>query len=167
LSLSGCAAAVPQPAAPAVEDAAAPVAADPLADLIAAAQAEGELTTIALPRDWCNYGEMIDTFSAKYGMQGQRANPTPAPATSWKRSRPTRTTRVPQAPDVIDVGFAFGPQAKEEGLIQPYKVSTWDTIPDRRQGPRWLLVRRLLWRYGFHGQQGRGRQQPADLGSTC
>jgi putative spermidine/putrescine transport system substrate-binding protein len=31
---------------------------------------------------------------------------------------------------VIDVGLAFGPQAKEQGLIQPYKVSTWDSIPD-------------------------------------
>jgi len=30
---------------------------------------------------------------------------------------------------VIDVGLAFGPQAKAAGLIQPYKVSTWDSIP--------------------------------------
>ena len=36
----------------------------------------------------------------------------------------------PQAPDVIDVGLSFGPPAKTDGLIQPYKVSTWDTIPD-------------------------------------
>ena len=35
----------------------------------------------------------------------------------------------PQAPDVIDVGLSFGPSAKAEGLLQPYKVSTWDTIP--------------------------------------
>jgi putative spermidine/putrescine transport system substrate-binding protein len=31
---------------------------------------------------------------------------------------------------VIDVGLSYGPQAKADGLIQPYKVSTWDTIPD-------------------------------------
>ena len=36
----------------------------------------------------------------------------------------------PQAPDVIDVGLAFGPSAKKDGLIQPYKVATWSTIPD-------------------------------------
>ena len=36
----------------------------------------------------------------------------------------------PQAPDVIDVGLSFGPSATEEGLLQPYKVATWDTIPD-------------------------------------
>jgi len=36
----------------------------------------------------------------------------------------------PQAPDVIDVGLSYGPSAKADGLIQPYKVSTWDTIPE-------------------------------------
>ena len=36
----------------------------------------------------------------------------------------------PQAPDVIDVGLSFGPAAKAEGLIQAYKVSVWDSIPD-------------------------------------
>ena len=33
------------------------------------------------------------------------------------------------------MGFAFGPQAKDEGLIQPYKVSTWDTIPESAKDP--------------------------------
>ncbi len=41
----------------------------------------------------------------------------------------------PQAPDVIDVGLAFGPQAQAEGLLQPYKVSTWDSIPDDAKDP--------------------------------
>ena len=36
----------------------------------------------------------------------------------------------PSAPDVIDVGLSFGPSAKSENLLQPYKVATWDTIPD-------------------------------------
>src|SRR5690606_34884793 len=34
------------------------------------------------------------------------------------------------APDVIDVGFTFGTTAKAAGLLQPYKVSTWGSIPD-------------------------------------
>ena len=28
------------------------------------------------------------------------------------------------------MGLSFGPAAKKDGLIQPYKVSTWDDIPD-------------------------------------
>ena len=33
--------------------------------LIEAAQAEGTLNVIALPPDWANYGEMLDTFSGR------------------------------------------------------------------------------------------------------
>ena len=36
---------------------------------------------------------------------------------------------------MIDVGLSYGPTAKSEGLIQPYKVSTWDTIPDDAKDP--------------------------------
>jgi len=35
-----------------------------------------------------------------------------------------------EAPDVIDVGLSFGPTAQAAGLLQPYKVSTWASIPD-------------------------------------
>ena len=42
------------------------VRAEPSAELIAAAEAEGTLTTIALPHDWCGYGAVIDGFKKKY-----------------------------------------------------------------------------------------------------
>ena len=28
------------------------------------------------------------------------------------------------------MGLSFGPDAVAQGLLQPYKVSTWDSIPD-------------------------------------
>src|ERR1700712_5207430 len=43
--------------------------------LIAAAKAEGELNVIALPPDWANYKEIIDTFSKKYGIKVNSAQP--------------------------------------------------------------------------------------------
>ena len=46
-----------------------------------------------------------------------------------------KDNKGPQAPDVIDVGLSFGPQAKADGLIQPYKVSTWDSIPNDLKDP--------------------------------
>ena len=108
----------------------APVAADPMADLIAAAQAEGMLTTIALPHDWCNYGEVIDAFKAKYGLEVNELNPDAGSGDEIEAIKANKDNTGPQAPDVIDVGFAFGDSSKAEGLIQPYKVSTWDSIPD-------------------------------------
>ena len=105
-------------------------AADPMADLIAAAQAEGTLTTIALPHDWCNYGEAIETFKAKYGLEVNELNPDAGSGDEIEAIKANKDNTGPQAPDVIDVGFAFGDSSKAEGLIQPYKVSTWDSIPD-------------------------------------
>ena len=139
-ALSGCTAVMtPAPAATeaAAEEAAQPAAAMPagMEELVAAAQAEGELTVIALPRDWCNYGEAIDSFAAKYGIKVNEVNPNAGSGDELEAIRANKESTGPQAPDVIDVGFAFGPQAQEEGLLQPYKVSTWDTIPDSAKDP--------------------------------
>ena len=133
-------------------------------ELVAAAKAEGMLTVIALPHDWCNYGEMIDTFKTKYGLEVNELNPDARSGDEIEAIKANKDNTGPQAPDVIDVGFSFGPTVVTDGLVQPYKVSTWDTIPDRRQGPRWQLVRRLLRRAGVRSQQGRGRERAAGLG---
>ncbi len=96
--------------------------------LIAAAQAEGELNVITLPRDWCNYGVMMDTFSQKYGLKVNSLNPDGGSADEIEAIKANKENKGPQAPDVIDVGPAYGPLAKSEGLVAPYKVATWDTI---------------------------------------
>ena len=98
--------------------------------LIAAAQAEGGLTTIALPLDWCGYGAVIDGFTAKYGIPVNGLDPGAGSAEELEAIDANKGNPGPQAPDVIDVGLAFGPEAKERELIQPYKVATWDEIPD-------------------------------------
>ena len=121
------AAAPAAPAAPAAADSAA--ATDPLADLIKAAQAEGELNVIALPHDWCNYGEAIETFKTKYSLKVNELNPDAGSGDEVEAIKANKDNKGPQAPDVVDVGFAFGPQMVEEKLVAPYKVSTWDTIP--------------------------------------
>ncbi|HKY47214.1 MAG TPA: extracellular solute-binding protein [Acidimicrobiia bacterium] len=103
--------------------------------LIAAAQAEGTITTIALPRDWCNYGGVIDTFTEKYGLEYNGLAPDAGSADELEAIRANQGSTGPQAPDVVDIGLAFGPQAKDEGLLQPYMVSTWDSIPDDAKDP--------------------------------
>ncbi|MBN9433013.1 MAG: ABC transporter substrate-binding protein [Bosea sp.] len=104
--------------------------ADSMDDLVAAAKKEGTLTTIALPHDWCGYGDVIAGFKAKYGIEVNELNPDAGSADEIEAIKANKGNTGPQAPDVIDVGLSFGPAAKAEGLLQPYKVSTWDTIPD-------------------------------------
>ncbi len=100
-----------------------------MADLVAAAKAEGTLTTIALPHDWCNYGEAIDTFKSKYGLAVNELNPDGGSGDEVEAIKANKDNKGPQAPDVIDVGFSFGSSSKADGLLQPYKVATWDSIP--------------------------------------
>lgn len=107
------------------------VSAQDLAALEAAAKAEGQLTTIALPHDWCGYGAVIDGFKKKYPeITVNELNPDAGSSDEVEAIKANKDNKGPQAPDVIDVGLSYGPQAKADGLIQPYKVSTWDSIPD-------------------------------------
>lgn len=113
----------------------APTGGDADPALVAAAQAEGTLTTIALPDDWCNYREAIDTFKAKYGLEVNELNPDAGSGDEIEAIKANKDNKGPQAPDVVDVGFAFGTSGKAEGLFAPYKVSTWDSIPDDAKDP--------------------------------
>ncbi len=132
----------PPAAAPATAKPAAPATAKPAAPaetamdaLIKAAKAEGMLTTIALPHDWCNYGDAITGFKAKYGLQVNELNPDAGSGDEVEAIKANKDNKGPQAPDVIDVGFSFGPKVIADGLVQPYKVSTWDTIPADSKDP--------------------------------
>ena len=98
--------------------------------LVAAAKAEGQLTVIALARNWCGYGPIIDAFKAKYGIKVNELNPDAGSGDEIEAIKANKDNKGPQAPDTIDVGLSFGPSAKAAGLIQPYKVATWASIPD-------------------------------------
>lgn len=105
--------------------------ADAASDLVDAAKKEGALTVIALPHDWCGYGDTINAFKAKYpGITVNELNPDAGSGDEIEAIKANKGNTGPQAPDVIDVGLAFGPSAKADGLLQPYKVSSWDEIPD-------------------------------------
>jgi len=105
-------------------------AADSMSELVAAAKKEGQLTIIAVPHDWCGYGAIIEGFKATYALKVNELNPDAGSGDEIEAIKANKSNKGPQAPDVIDVGLSFGPTAKAEGLLQPYKVSTWKTIPD-------------------------------------
>ena len=106
--------------------------------LYEAARAEGMLTTIALPHDWCGWGDIIASFKAKYpGIEVNELNPDAGSADEIEAIKANQGNTGPQAPDVIDVGLAFGPSATAEGLLLPYKVSTFDGIEVKDPDGHW------------------------------
>ena len=80
--------------------------------LVAAAKQEGQLTVIALPHDWCGYGDVINGYKQKYGLRVNELNPDAGSGDEIEAIKANKGNMGPQAPDVIDVGLGFGPAAK-------------------------------------------------------
>lgn len=117
---------------------------EPINTIIESAKNESMLSTIALPHDWANYGEILETFKQKYGIELNELNPDAGSGDQLEAIRANRGSFGLQAPDVIDISVAYAPSAKGEGLLLPYKVSTWDSIPMKDNDGYWWAAY-----YGF------------------
>jgi putative spermidine/putrescine transport system substrate-binding protein len=107
-----------------------------LKELVAEAKKEGKLNTIALPPDWANYGEMMSTFSKKYGIAIDNQNPNGSSAEENQAIRSLKSDS--RAPDAVDVGVSFAVAGAAEGLYSKYFVSTFSTIPRAMKDTRGL-----------------------------
>jgi putative spermidine/putrescine transport system substrate-binding protein len=106
-------------------------------DLVAAAEAEGQLNVIALPRDWANYGEIIDLFIETY--PGIAVNELSPDISSAEEIQAAETNEgLDTAPDVFDLGLTVALQNTD--WFAPYQVQTWDEIPDALKEPSGLFV---------------------------
>ena len=98
-----------------------------LAGLEAAAKAEGQLNVIALPRDWANYGAVLDLFAEKYPeITINEASPDASSAEEIQAI--DNLAGQDTAPDTVDVGLSVALSSTDR--FAPYQVATWDDIPD-------------------------------------
>jgi putative spermidine/putrescine transport system substrate-binding protein len=97
-----------------------------LADLEAAAKAEGALNVIALPRDWANYGEILDLFAKTYP-EIKITEQSPDSSSAEEIQAAKTNAGLDTAPDVFDLGLTVTRQ--NTTMFAPYKVATWDEIP--------------------------------------
>lgn len=134
----------------------------PDAALLEAGKAEGTLTTIALPHAWCNYGDVIETFKERTGLAVNELNPDAGSADELTAIEANKDNPGPQAPDVIDVGLSFGPEAVSKGLLQPYKVATWDSIPEAAKDPEGYWYGDYYGVLAFETNTGVQAKVPAD-----
>src|SRR3990170_2531913 len=118
---------------------AAPTGADTIAleELTRCAGIEGTLTTIALPHDWANYGEIISTFRSTYNLAVNELDPYAGSSDELEAIKANQGSTGPQAPDVVDIGVSHTARAIDEGLLATYKVATWDTIPLKNDDGYW------------------------------
>ncbi|KPI30198.1 ABC transporter substrate-binding protein [Streptomyces sp. NPDC054950] len=96
--------------------------------LVKAAKKEGTLNAIALPRDWANYGALIDGFQKKYGIKIAVENPDGS--SQDEINAVTSRKGQDRAPDVLDLGSSFALSAAQQGLLAPYEVASYADLPE-------------------------------------
>lgn len=126
--------------------------------LVAAAKKEGTLNVITLPRDWAGYGALLDNFHAKYGITINSENPD---GSSGDEINAVKSTKgQPTAPDTLDIGLSYALSGAQDGLYAPYKVASWNDIPNGQKD-----VGGLWWSdYGGYVSIG---CNAAKVGGTC
>lgn len=92
----------------------------------AAGKAEGQVTLIATPPDWANYGQMIDDFTAKYGIKVQSDQPDADSQMEIDTAKQLAGTG--RQPDLFDLGTVVA--LANTDIYAPYQVATWKDIPD-------------------------------------
>jgi len=98
-------------------------------NLVTACKKEGMLTIIATPPDWANYGEIFADFELTSGVKINSLDPNAGSADELAAIEANKGNKGPQAPDIVDVGYAYGAQGIAAGDYQAYMTSNWDKIP--------------------------------------
>ncbi|GHO45951.1 extracellular solute-binding protein [Ktedonospora formicarum] len=101
--------------------------------LIDKAKKEGKLEAIGIPPEWANYKETLETYTSKYVKVQYQAE---AEFSSAQELEVFSKSKLHAHGDIGDVGFKFGPQAVQQGLVTPYKHSKWDDIPAELKDPK-------------------------------
>ena len=99
-------------------------AAENIADLEKAARGEGQLSSVGMPDSWANWKDTWQQLGSIYGIKHQDTDMSSAQEIAKFAAEKGNATA-----DIGDVGAAFGPIAKEQGVTQPYKPSTWEQVP--------------------------------------
>jgi putative spermidine/putrescine transport system substrate-binding protein len=102
--------------------------------LVKAAQKEGTINLVTLPRGWANYGEAMDLFHKAFGIKIVDDNPD---GSSAYEINAIETAPQSKKPDWVDVGITYA--QNNENLFAAYKVVNFKDIPTKFSNPdgRW------------------------------
>lgn len=89
-----------------------------------AARKEGAVNSVGMPDSWANWKDTWVDLEKKFGLKHMDTDMSSAQEIAKFAAEKDNATA-----DIGDVGAAFGPIAKEQGVTQPYKPSTWEQVP--------------------------------------
>ena len=108
-----------------------------LKGLAAECKKEGQLNIIATPRDWANYGEIIDNFKKVYKVKIDSNIPDGSSQDEIDQANKLKGTK--RSPDVYDIGTTVGYKYIDTHYA-PYFVTNWAQIPNEKKDPKGRLT---------------------------
>ena len=101
------------------------------------AKEEGHVESVGMPDTWANWGLSWTGLEKDYGITHADSDMSSAEELQMFATEGENGTK-----DIGDVGQAFGAQAIEEDLVQGYKTSYWDSVPDWAKGEdgKWMIA---------------------------
>ncbi len=107
-----------------------------LDEIVEEAKKEGAVASVGMPDDWANWAGSWQAITDTYGISHTDSDMSSAEELSTFENEKDAPTK-----DIGDVGQAFGPMAVEMDVVQPYKATTWDSIPDWAKDPdgKWVI----------------------------
>ena len=105
-----------------------------LDEIIAKAKEEGHVESVGMPDSWANWGDSWKGLTETYGIAHTDDDMSSAEELNMFANDSTR--------DIGDVGLAFTQQAIDADLVQGYKTSYWDSVPDWAKGEdgKWMIA---------------------------
>lgn len=111
-----------------------------LEEIISAAKDEGEVNSVGMPDSWANWKGTWEDLSTEYGLKHVDTDMSSAEEIAKFKAEGKNATA-----DIGDVGYEFGNIAIAQGVVQPYKPSTWNDVPD------WAKDKDGNWVIGYTG----------------
>ena len=108
-----------------------------LEQIIEGAKKEGHVESVGMPDSWANWGESWQELTAEYGITHADTDMSSAEELNMFENEKDAPTK-----DIGDVGLAFTSEAITRDLVQGYKTSYWDAVPDWAKGPDglWMIA---------------------------
>ena len=108
--------------------------------LIEGAKAEGQVVSVGMPDEWADWGSLWNSMTTNYGLSHNDTDMSSSEELQMFATEGKNGTK-----DMGDVGYAFVGQAVSEDLVQGYKTSYWDAVPD------WAKVEDGKWMVAYTG----------------
>jgi len=101
--------------------------------LMTNAKKEGQLQAIGIPPEWADYKDILAGYTSNYGIPVSYK--VEAEYSSAQELGVFKNSIQHPHGDIGDVGYKFGPQSVQQGLVTPYIHAHWADIPASLKDP--------------------------------